>query len=499
MKAATALALGTQVQEYRIDAVLGQGAFAITYRGWDTHLQTMVAIKEYFPAQIMVRDEDGGVSLETVEDAELFEWGLARFVAEAQVLAQFKHPSIVRVVRYFAARRTAYIVMDYERGESLSERLSRDATPMAEALLRPLFLALLYGLREVHAKHYLHQDIKPGNIYLREDGSPVLLDFGAARMEFGSSSGEKQISVLTPRYAPVEQYSPDGRQGPWSDLYGLGATLYRCLTGDAPVDASRRARSCEKGLPDPYRPISALLAGRYSSELLETIDWSLGLRPEQRPQSASELILRLGGAPPSRMGTSESFHYRPKRDQRVHKLVIAGPVGAGKSTAIATLSHTPVISTEQRASDMTGKRKAATTVAMDFGVMNLSDSERIHLYGMPGQQRFDFMWQILEKGALGLIILIYNSRRAPLNDLAFYLNAFKDLVARTQLAVGLTFCDRVCNTSLDDYQNYFQMRRAELGLNPPIFEVDARERADVGMLVEALIYSVDPGVENYDV
>ncbi|MBK8015691.1 MAG: ATP/GTP-binding protein [Betaproteobacteria bacterium] len=178
-------------------------------------------------------------------------------------------------------------------------------------------------------------------------------------------------------------------------------------------------------------------------------------------------------------------------------MVFAGPVGAGKTTAIATLSHTPILRTDERASDMTRERKNATTVAMDFGVMNLSDTERVHLYGMPGQERFDFMWKILEKGALGLVLLIDNSRRAPLDDLAFYLSAFKDLLSRTQLAVGVNFTERSPKPTLDDYHSYFRERRADLGLNPPIFEVDPRNPREVGLLVEALLYTIDPGVHRW--
>ena len=493
-----ALPLGTRLQEYRLDAVLGQGAFAITYQGWDEHLQSPVAIKEFFPGELMERDETGAARLKPDADAELYEWGLSRFVAEAQVLAQFKHPNIVRVSRYFPGNRTAYIVMDYERGESLSQRLTREAAPLAEDVVRGLFLPLLSGLKVVHEKRYLHRDVKPANVYLREDGSPVLLDFGAARLEFGTSGGDS-MNVLTPRYAPIEQYTADGEQGPWSDLYGLGATMYRCVTGEAPIDAQRRERALEHRQPDPLPPAARVCAGRYGKELLEAIDWSLQLRPVDRPRAATEVTARLTGASITRTGTPESFSYVPRRAQRVHKIVFAGPVGAGKTTAITTLSHTPILSTDQRASDMTLDRKQATTVAMDFGVMNVSETERIHLYGMPGQERFDFMWEILKKGALGLVLLIDNSRRAPLDDLAFYLSSFKDLVARTQVAVGVNFLERSPSPTLADYHRFFQERRGELGLNPPIFAVDPRQPADVGLLVEALLYSIDPGVENYDV
>lgn len=495
---APSLPLGSKLHEYRLDAVLGQGAFAITYRGWDEHLQSPVAIKEFFPADLMDRDETGAARLKPDADAELYEWGLSRFVAEAQVLAQFKHPNIVRVSRYFPGNRTAYIVMDYEQGESLSDRLSREKAPLSEAVVRDLYLPLLAGLKVVHEKRYLHRDIKPANVYLRQDGSPVLIDFGAARLEFGSTGGDS-LNVLTPRYAPVEQYTPDGEQGPWSDLYALAATMYRCITGEPPVDALRRSRHLEQGQDDPFVPAAVAAAGRYSRELLDAIDGSLRLQPAERPRTAAEVIARLTGASLPSSTQRESFEYVPRRAQRIHKIVFAGPVGAGKTTAIATLSHTPILTTDQRASDMTLDRKPATTVAMDFGVMNVSETERIHLYGMPGQERFDFMWEILRKGALGLVLLIDNSRRAPLDDLAFYLAAFKDLVARTQVAVGVNFMERSPSPALDEYHRFFQERRSELGLNPPIFAVDPRQPADVRLLVEALLHTIDPGVENYDV
>lgn len=494
----TPLAIGSHLHEYRIDAVLGQGAFAITYRGWDEHLHAPVAIKEFYPGDLMQRDANGGARLRPDADAELYEWGLSRFVAEAQVLAQFRHPNIVRVSRYFPGNHTAYIVMDYESGESLSERLARTSVPLGETFVRGLFASLLAGLEVVHRRRYLHRDVKPANVYLREDDSPVLLDFGAARLEFGSSGGDG-MNVLTPRYAPIEQYSPDGEQGPWSDLYGLGATVYRCITGEAPIEATRRAAAVANGMPDPYRPAASAGQGRFGPALLDAVDWALKLLPGERPRTAAELLARLAETPAKSLPVGETFSYQPRRAQRIYKVVFAGPVGAGKTTAIATLSHTPIVRTDQRASDMTRDRKPATTVAMDFGVMNVSETERIHLYGMPGQERFDFMWKILEKGALGIVLLIDNSRRAPLDDLAFYLKAFEKLVARTQLAVGVTFTDRAPSPGVAEYHRFFRERSPVPGLNPPIFEVDPRQPADVGLLVEALLSAIDPGVENYDV
>ena len=493
-----ALPNGTTLHEYRIESVLGQGAFAITYKGWDEHLQSWVAIKEYFPGDLMHRDPSGAAVLNEGADAQLYEWGLSRFVAEAQVLAQFKHPNIVRVSRYFAANRTAYIVMDYEQGESLNDFLAHLDGTIDETFLRGLFVPLLQGLKVVHGKHYLHRDVKPGNIYLRGDGSPVLLDFGAARVEFGAS-GADAMSVLTPRYAPIEQYTADGEQGPWSDLYGLGATMYRCICGEAPVEANRRMAARDDGLPDPQKPAATVAAGRFGSELLEAVDWALALTPGARPQSATELIARLTGPTAAKTATQGVFQYQPRRVQRVHKIVFAGPVGVGKTTAIATLSDAPIVRTEANASDMTRSRKDATTVAMDFGVMNLSDTERIHLYGVPGQERFDFMWEILTKGALGLVLLLDNSRREPFDDLDFYLRAFRDLIATSPIAIGINFMAGHPSPSLEDYHGYLAQKHGAETLRPPVFEVDARDAHDVGLLIEALLLSIDPGVEDYDV
>lgn len=496
----TALALpaGMRLHEYRLDAVLGDGAFAITYRGWDENLRLPVAIKEFFPTELMERGADAAACLRAGGDAALYEWGLGRFIAEAQVLAQFKHPNIVRVSRYFTANQTAYIVMDYEQGESLSSALRRKDRPVDEAAMRALFMPLLEGLRMVHGKRYLHRDIKPGNIYLREDGTPLLLDFGAARLEFGAS-GAEQLSALTPRYAPPEQYSPDGEQGPWSDLYSLGATIYRCITGEAPVEAPARADALRASRPDPLVPAREAGAGRYSSELLDAVDWSLRVDPHERPQSAGELLARLTGASTPRTHVTTSFAYVPRRAAQTAKLVFAGPVGAGKTTAIAAVSDTPVLRTDESASDMTRALKPVTTVALDFGVMNLGDNQRLHLYGTPGQERFDFMWDIIRKGALGLVLIIDNSRRAPLEDLAFYLDAFRDLITPANVAIGVNFMARAPLPSLDDYHRWLAARSADERIVPPVFEIDPRDPRDVRLLIQALLCNLDPGVENYHV
>lgn len=173
-----------------------------------------------------------------------------------------------------------------------------------------------------------------------------------------------------------------------------------------------------------------------------------------------------------------------------YKLIFTGPVGAGKTTAIAALSDTPVVSTDELASDMTGMRKTTTTVALDFGTMRLPDGEQVHLYGTPGQARFDFMWDILTEGGLGLVLLIDNSRPHPLRDLDFYVEAFQTFIERTEMVVGVTRLDEHTSPPLRQYNTHLRER----GLSVPVFEIDARKRTDIAMLVRALLYKIDPSI-----
>lgn len=172
------------------------------------------------------------------------------------------------------------------------------------------------------------------------------------------------------------------------------------------------------------------------------------------------------------------------------KIVFTGPVGAGKSTAIHSISDEPPIMTEAAASDMTQGRKPTTTVAMDYGIMKLSDTEKIHLYGTPGQERFSFMWDILTEGGLGLIMLLDNTRSNPFQDIKFFLESFHDFIYTTKVAIGVTRMDLQSTPTIEDYHQ--QLHGS--GLKPPIFEVDARETKDVSVLVRSLLYALDPGL-----
>ena len=241
-----ALPQGTRIRDFEFHRVLGHGGFGITYLGWNLALDIPVAIKEYLPADLATRERDGSVVPQSSQAAADFQWGLERFLDEARTLARFQHPNIVRVHQYFEAHNTAYIAMDYVEGETLAAHLGRKGT-LSEAELTGILYPLLDALAVIHGADFLHRDIKPGNIVLRDaDNSPVLLDFGSARQAIGAKS-QSVTSVVTPGYAPLEQYSSRVLQGPWTDICVGGRVLSRVDRADPGrcngSDAGRPARS----------------------------------------------------------------------------------------------------------------------------------------------------------------------------------------------------------------------------------------------------------------
>jgi len=175
-----------------------------------------------------------------------------------------------------------------------------------------------------------------------------------------------------------------------------------------------------------------------------------------------------------------------------YKIIFTGPVGAGKTTAIDSISDVPPVKTDAAASDMTKSRKDSTTVAMDYGIMNLDDGEKIHLYGTPGQERFDFMWDILTVGGIGLVLLLDNTRADPFQDMQFFLDSFSDFISDTSVAIGVTQMDLSSKPSINDYHKQLK----GMDLKPAVFSVDARVKNDVSLLVQALLFSLDPGLED---
>ena len=284
-----ALPDGYKLHWYEIHAILGRGGFGITYLALDTNLNHEVAIKEFLPTDLAMRATDSSIHPISDDHTDTFGWGLNRFITEAQTLAQFRHPNIVLVHSVFEANGTAYMVMEYEKGESLDEAYKLHRLTTEEDLLGLLF-PLMNGLQRIHETGFVHRDIKPKNIYLRDDGRPVLLDFGSARQALGVET-RTLTTLVSPGYAPFEQYNAtreSDKQGPWTDIYALGATIYRGMSGKSPVDALARANAKLEGTQDILEPAVELGKNKFSVQFLEAIDLALRFSPEERPQSIDE-------------------------------------------------------------------------------------------------------------------------------------------------------------------------------------------------------------------
>ena len=342
---------GHTINEYRIDKVLGIGGFGLTYLATDTNLSLQVALKEYLPAELAVRDADGQIRAASENDRPTFDWGLARFLDEARTLATFRHSNIVRVMRFFQANQTAYMVMEFVEGAQLSDWVKTNR-PVSQQALLSIIRPLAEGLGVIHAAGYLHRDVKPGNIYMRQDGSPVLLDFGAARAQ---KTNSEMTAVVSPGYAPVEQYSESSDQGPWSDLYALGGVMYWLVTGNKPVDATARIRH------DPQVPARTLGSRTlYDENLLAAIDWALDPDDRKRPRTTDTFLQSL----PSAGNTAASVTTR------------VVPLAADATRTLPLGLHNSAPPTLLPASD-------ATLIASGFDISNLQEIETA-LAGMIG-------------------------------------------------------------------------------------------------------------------
>jgi serine/threonine protein kinase len=289
-QANTPLPEGTILQKkYRVLRVLAVGGFSFVYLAHDEN-EAPVAIKEYLPATLPLRVNGARRPQVPDEDQDLarFRVGMKSFVEEAGALAHLEHPNVVRVLDFFRANDTVYLVMRYERGRSLAEHIKSHRGALEEIWVRNTFAQLADGLREVHTRKLLHLDIKPGNIYLRNDGTPLLIDFGAARQVL-SAGGMKLPPTYTPGFAAPEMHARRELLGPWSDIYSMGATMYTCLAAAAPQPADERLQN------DRLAPASRAFAKAYAADLLEIVDWCLRLDHLQRPQSVLELQKALLG------------------------------------------------------------------------------------------------------------------------------------------------------------------------------------------------------------
>jgi serine/threonine protein kinase len=287
-----ALPPGTTLGGYQILEVLGRGGFGIVYLAIDSSLQRQVAIKEYLPAELAIRCDDGQVWVKPGADASAYAAGKTAFLSEAKMLARFDHPSLARVHTFWEENRTAYMVMPYYDGRTLADLLAERGTPPDEAWLRKLLGPLLSALDTLHNAQCLHLDISPDNIIVMQDDRPVLLDFGIAS-RFATDKTLPLTALLNPAYAPIEQYSETASlpQGPWTDLYALASVLHFAMVGRPPARATVRA------VEDPQRPLAESVAQRpgpgYSEGLMAAVDKALAVRPRDRLRSVAEFQMLM--------------------------------------------------------------------------------------------------------------------------------------------------------------------------------------------------------------
>jgi serine/threonine protein kinase len=299
---------GYVLLNYRIANVLSCGGFSVVYLAHDEN-DLPVAIKEYLPSQLALRKTGDALPSIAEKDLEAFHYGMRSFFEEGRALAMLSHPNLVRVVDFFRANETAYIVMRYERGRTLQEHIQARRGALKESFLRQVFAQLMNGLREVHRNRLLHLDIKPANIYIRNDGTPLLIDFGAARQTL-TADGISLNPMYTPGFAPPEQYNHRELLGPWSDIYAVGATLFTCMAGRAPQAGDFREEE------EHYVSATKIWAGKYSTSLLQTIDWCLELDPLKRPQSVFALQQVLLGKREPLVHGRKTFWARLREETR---------------------------------------------------------------------------------------------------------------------------------------------------------------------------------------
>jgi serine/threonine protein kinase len=389
----SALRPGARLQSYTIGAILGAGGFGITYKAREDITNREVAIKEYLPTALAMRDHDRNTVRPLSEGAARdFNWGLERFRQEAKLLIEFHHPNIVPVLAYTEANGTGYLVMEFQQGTSLAELL-RSTSTLSEGQVLQFMGPLLDGVEEVHRRNVVHRDIKPDNIFIRNDGTPVLLDFGAARQALCEGLAS-HTAVLTEGFAPFEQYSRKGNQGPWTDIYALGAVMYQCLTGKPPVEAPRRATAKLRGVADPMAQEFAALRASVSPDLAFAIESAMRVVEEGRPQTVAQFRALIASTtpgprpvsgaaePPASAATlipdlarSAGFHQPPrnaaKRRSRLRDVCVAA-VGAVSIVVAGAAAH---LGDQSNLAIREPERARATTAAEEARITSEAQRE----------------------------------------------------------------------------------------------------------------------------
>jgi hypothetical protein len=361
------LPIGTRLSDFEITGVLGEGGFGIVYIAYDHSLQRAVAIKEYMPSALAMRGGDRGVSLRAERHQETFKLGLKSFINEARFLAQFDHPSLVKVYHFWEQSRTAYTAMQYYEGRTIKDIVANSPELVDEAWCRKILHQILQALEMLYTVKILHRDISPDNIIVQANGDAVLLDFGSARQIIGDMTKGLTV-ILKPGYAPVEQYAGDAslEQGPFTDIYALAAVMYFAIVKQAPPSSIARM------IKDPVTPLQVQAPEGFSAPFLAAIDKGLAVLSHDRPQSIDEFRELLGivslGPPPIARAIGAGQRGAPALPREDAPLPVASEAAVRADAAPAIDVPAP----PQSASPPAGKRwqfiAIAATLLLTAGV-----------------------------------------------------------------------------------------------------------------------------------
>ncbi|SFU08810.1 Serine/threonine protein kinase [Kosakonia arachidis] len=360
-----ALPPGYRFNEFEIKEVIGGGGFGIVYRAWDHQLERTIAIKEFMPSSLAVRNDDMTLVLRSERFSKAFTAGLNSFIQEARLLARFNHPNLLHVLRFWVQNDTAYMGTVFYSGTTLSSLREKNPTLINEAWIRRMLPMLLGAIKTIHDEGYLHRDISLDNIQIQDNDLPVLLDFGSARRSIGSVSDETE-TMLRPGYAPIEQYTDDNEseQGPWTDIYALGAVLHTLIIGSPPPV------SVVRSIQDTYMPLAQRNLPGYTPSLLQAVDRALALKMEDRPQTVDEFaaliempVAGLGDVlsvkqPGTMLVPVEEAEEKPARGWQRYKLpglvaagvivgIVAGAMLFGGSSAPEDAAQTASVTPEE--------------------------------------------------------------------------------------------------------------------------------------------------------
>jgi serine/threonine protein kinase len=404
-----ALAAGTMLGEFEVQSLLAVGGFGMVYRGYDHTLHRPVAIKEYMPSALVGRPAGLALSARSEADATPFQAGLQSFIDEARLLAQFAHPSLVKVYRFWEANNTAYMAMPLYTGITLKDARRRMSGPPPEAWLRKVLWSVLEALQVLHDADTLHRDVSPDNIFLQDVGPPVLLDLGAARHAILDSS-QKHTAILKVNYAPIEQYADaaDLREGPWTDLYALAAVVHGCVCNEAPLPATFRVvRDRMPSFAQVAQTAQAHFGQAYTESFVSAVSHALAIEPGQRPQSTEALAAEMQLLAPEDLGR---FDWRAALGQGV-TLEAAGAPAAENLTTLQTTQPAPQPRTQSLGQR---KSKAGTTVRRHVSKKKRAAPRRL-------RPVWWWLWGAVAAALVAVLIVgVYKTaaRRAPAHPLS---------------------------------------------------------------------------------